>query len=53
LHIRFIRQIDRHPADSDEDCSPERISQTENLINWNEDMDNPIDNKDNCAADNE
>jgi hypothetical protein len=30
LNVHRIQQIDRHPAESDEDSSPEIISDTEN-----------------------
>jgi len=48
-----MKQIDRHPAESDEDCSPESISDTENWLNWNGDLDNPNDSEDDWEADNE
>jgi len=53
LNIRQIKRIDRHPAESDEDRSPKIISDTENLLNWNGDLDNPNDSEDNWEADNE
>jgi hypothetical protein len=53
LNVRRIKRIDRHPAESDEDSSPESISDTENWLNWNGDLDNPNDSEDDWEADNE
>jgi len=53
LNIRWIKRIDRQPAESDEDSSPESISDTDNLVNWNADLDNPNDREDDWEADNE
>jgi len=53
LNVRRIQRIDHHPAQSDEDSSPESISATENWLNWNGDFDNPNDSKDDWQADNE
>ena len=53
LNVRRIRQINRHPAKSDEDSSPESISDTKNWLNWNGDLDNPNDSEDDWEADNE
>jgi hypothetical protein len=52
LNVRRIKGIDRHPADCDEDCSSENISDTENWLNWNGDFDNPNDSEDDWEADN-
>ena len=38
LNVHQIKQIDRHPAKSDEDSSPARISDTGNWLNWNGDL---------------
>jgi hypothetical protein len=46
LNVRRIKRIDRHPADSNEDSSPESISDTENWLNWNGDLDNLNDSED-------
>ena len=51
--MRRIKQIDRHPAESDEDRSPEIISVTENRLQWNGDLDNPNHSEDDWEADNE
>ena len=53
LIIRRIQRIDCHPAESDEDSSPESISDTENWLNWNEDLDDPNHSEDDWEADNE
>jgi len=53
LNVHRIKRIDRHPAESDEDSSPESISDTENWLNWNGDLDNPNDSEDDWEADNE
>jgi len=44
-NICQIRRIDRPPAESDEDGAPESISATENWLNWNGDLGNPIGGK--------
>jgi hypothetical protein len=51
LNVRRIRRINRHPVESDEDSAPESISDTEDWLNWNGDLDNPNDSEDDCAAD--
>jgi hypothetical protein len=51
LNIRHIRRIDRQPVESDEDSAPESISDTEDWLNWNCDLDNPNDSEEDCAAD--
>jgi len=53
LNVRQIRRIDRHPAESDDDSAPESVSDTENWLNCNGDLDNPNESKDDCDADNE
>jgi len=53
LNVCRIRRMNRQPVKSDEDSSPEIISDTENCLNWNCDLDNPNDREDDCAADNE
>jgi hypothetical protein len=53
LHVRRIRRVNRHPAESDEDSSPESISDTENWLNWNGDLDNPNESEVDWEADNE
>jgi len=53
LNICRIKRIDRHPAESDEGSAPETISNTENWLNWNGDLDNTNDSEENCEADDE
>ena len=53
LNVHQIKQIDGHPAKSDEDSSPESISETQNWLNWNGNLDNPNDSEDNWEADDE
>ena len=53
LNVRRIKTIDRHPGESDEDNSPESISDTNNWLNWNGDLDNPNNSEDDCEADDE
>jgi len=53
LTVRWVKRIDRHPAKSDEDSSPENISGTANWLHWNGNLDNPNDSEDDWAADNE
>jgi len=50
INVRGIRRINCHPVKSDEDNAPETISDTEDLLNWDGDLDNPNDSKDNCAV---
>jgi len=53
LNVRWIEHIYRHPAHSDENCSPKSISDNENWLNCNGDLDNPNDSEDNWEGDNE
>ena len=50
LNVRRIRRINRHPVESDEDSAPESISDTEDCLNWNCDLDIPNDSERDCAA---
>jgi hypothetical protein len=50
LNVHGIRRINRHSVDSDEDRSPDSISDTEDWPNWNGDFDNPNDSEEDCAA---
>ena len=43
--------INRHQFESEEDSAPETISDKEDWLHWNGDLDNPNDSKDDCAAD--
>jgi hypothetical protein len=51
LNVHRIRRINRHAVKSDEDSAPESISDTEDWLYWNGDLDNPNDSEDDCAAD--
>jgi len=51
LNVRRIRRINHHPVESDQDSAPENILDTEHWLNWNGDLDDPIDSEDDCAAD--
>jgi hypothetical protein len=53
LNVRRIRRINRHPVESDEDSAPESISDTDDWLNWNGDLNNPNDSEEDCAADDE
>jgi len=46
-------RVNHHPVESDEDSAPERISDTNDWLNWNGDLDNPNHSEEDCAADNE
>jgi len=50
LNARQVRRINRYAVESDEDSAHDRISDTENLLNWNGDLDNPNDSKDHCVV---
>jgi len=51
LNARRIRRINRYPVDSHEDRAPESISNTEDCLNWNGDLDIRNDSEDDCVAD--
>jgi len=51
LNARRIRRINRHPVESAEDSAPESISDTEDWLNWNGDLDNLTDSEDHCGVD--
>jgi hypothetical protein len=53
LNVRRIKRIVHHPSKSNEDSSPEPISDTENWLNWNGDLHNRNDSEDDWEADNE
>jgi len=53
LNFRRIRRINRHPVDSDEVSAPESISDTNDWLNWNHDLDTPNDSEEDCAGDDE
>jgi len=49
LNVRRIRRINRHPIDSVEDSAPEIISDTNDWLKWNRDLENPNDSEEDCA----
>jgi hypothetical protein len=51
LNIWRIGRINRHPVETDENSAPETISDCEEWLNWNVDLDNSNDSKDNCGVD--
>jgi hypothetical protein len=51
LNLRGIWIINRHPVESDKDCAPESISDTDDWLNWNGDLVNPNDSEEDCTAD--
>jgi len=53
LNVRQIKQINPHPAESDEDGSPESMLDTENCLDWDRDLDNTIDSEVNREVDND
>jgi hypothetical protein len=53
LNFRRIRRINCRLVESDVDCAPESISDSDDYRKWNGDLDNPKDCEDGCAADNE
>jgi len=53
INVRRIRRINCHPVESDDDSAPEIISDTDDWLNWNGDLDNPKDSEEDCAADDE
>jgi hypothetical protein len=53
LNVCRIKRIDRYPAENVDDSLPESISDTENCLNWNVDLDNPNDSEDDWEVDND
>jgi hypothetical protein len=53
LNVCRIRRINRHPVESDEDSAPQSIADTDDWLNWNRDLDNPIDSEEDYTADDE
>jgi len=53
LTVRRIRRINRHPVGSDQDVAQQSILDTDDWLNWNDDLHNPNDSEDDCAADDE
>jgi len=51
LNVCWIRRIDLQPVLSDEDSIPESISDMDNGLVWNSNLDNPTDSEDDYKAD--
>ena len=51
LNVRRNQRINRYSVERDEDSAPESISDTQDWLNWNGDLDNPNHSEDNCVAD--
>jgi hypothetical protein len=51
LNVRRIRTINRHPVESDKDCAPQSISDTEGWLIGNGDLDYSNDSEGDCDAD--
>jgi hypothetical protein len=47
-----MKQIDHHPAKSDEDSAVGSISDTENWLDWNGNLKHPTTSQDDSEADN-
>jgi len=50
LNVRRIRRINRHPIESDKDSAPKSISDIEDWLHWNGDLDTPNNSEEVCAA---
>jgi len=53
FNVSHMNQIDCHPAQWDEDSSPDSISETKTWLSWNGDLDNPNDSDDDWDTNNE
>ena len=53
VNVRRIRVIKSHPFESNNDCAPESISDTNDWLNRNGDLDYPNETEEDCAADDE
>jgi len=51
LNVRRIRRINCHPVESDDNSEPESISDTDDWLMWNGDLDIPNDSEEDFAAD--
>jgi len=51
LNICHIRRLNRHPVKRDEDSTPDSISDTEDWLKSNGDLDNRNDTEDDCRVD--
>jgi len=53
INVRWLRRNNCLPVQGDEDCALESILDIENWLNWNGDLDNPINSNNDWAAGNE
>jgi len=53
LNIHRIRRLNYHPVQSDEECLPQSILDSEDWLYWNSNLDDPNDSKDDCTPDDE
>jgi len=53
INVHRVRRINRHSAESDDNSAPESISDTDDGVNWNGNLDNSNHSEDDCAADDE
>jgi len=51
LNVHCIRRINRHPVESNEDSSPDGISDTDDWLNGCGDLNNPNNSDEDCTAD--
>jgi len=51
LNVRRIRRINCHLVESDDESAPESVSDTEDWLHWNADLDITNDSEDDCGAD--
>ena len=51
INSHQIRRLNRPFVETDENSAPENISDTEDWLNWNGDLDDPNDSKDDCEVD--
>jgi len=51
VNVCRIRRINCHPVEGNKDSASKSISDTDVWLNWNGDLDNPIDSEGDCAAD--
>jgi hypothetical protein len=53
LNVHTIQRINRDAVECGEDSPPESISDTNDWLNWNRDLDNPTDRQDDYGVKNE
>ena len=51
LNVHRIQTINRHPVECDEDSAPESLSDMEDWLDLNGNLDSPNDTEDDCATD--